>query len=196
MNHHGLILCKLRELNHFTIKQAATYIGRSAGWLSSVESGQGACRIHLEEFNRIVTAYNGDRHRKHFSMWIANAQKASIKSEGIQFTGSILKYLRKKAQLSLDQVAAKVGFSIAYLSYLENGVKPLTPDLRDKLTVLYGYSPKSFRNFRNNETRAKNIPSRYKLDLLIKQLSDEQLEKILVFAVQSISKPTMLETKQ
>jgi len=59
MDHYGVVLRKLRELNQLPIKQAAARIKRSAGWLSEIENGRGAARIHPQEFERIVAAYGG-----------------------------------------------------------------------------------------------------------------------------------------
>lgn len=42
MNHYGVILRKLREINRLPIKEAAKKIERSAGWLSEIENGKGA----------------------------------------------------------------------------------------------------------------------------------------------------------
>jgi hypothetical protein len=49
---------------------------------------------------------------------------------------------------------------------------------------LYGYSPSSFKNFTTEDKRAKNIPVRYKLDILLKQMGDGNIEKLFGFAIQ------------
>lgn len=187
MNNYGVILRKLRELNRLTIKQAAKRIERSAGWLSQIENEKGAARIHPQEFERIVAAYNGQSYRKQFGAWVAKAHKSISAPSEVEFSGSVLKYLRKKAKLTLADVAKKIGLSKAYLSALENGVKPLSLELRNRLMSVYGYSPSSFKNFATEDKRAKNIPVRYKLDLLLKQMDEPRIEKILAFALESIN---------
>ena len=190
MNNYGVILRKLRELNRLTIKQAAKRIERSAGWLSEIENGKGAARIHPQEFERVVATLNGEPYRKQFGIWVAKAHKPDSPLNEVEFGGSVLKYLRKKANLTLADAANKIGISKSYLSSLENGVKPLSTELRDQLMRVYGYSPSSFKNFTTEDKRAKNIPVRYKLDLLLKQMDELRIEKVFAFALESISQPT------
>lgn len=186
MNNYGVILRKLRELNRLTIKQAARRIERSAGWLSEIENGKGAARIHPQEFERVVAAYKGEPYRKQFGIWVAKAHKPTSTRTEIEFSGSVLKYLRKKAHLTLADAAKKMGLSKSYLSALENGVKPLSTELRNQLMLVYGYSPSSFKNFATEDKRAKNIPIRYKLDLLLRQMDEPRIEKVFAFALESI----------
>ena len=194
MSHYGVILRKLRELNQLSIKEAAKRVGRSAGWLSEIENGKGAARIHPQEFERIVAAYDGEPYRKQFGIWAAKAHKPTSAPREIQFSGSVLKYLRNKAKLTLEAAAQEAGLSKCYLSYLENGVKPLSNDLRDRLMQVYGYSPSSFKNFTTEDKRAKNIPVRYKLDLLLKQMDETRIQKVFAFALESFGKPSHQET--
>ncbi|MFP5458504.1 MAG: hypothetical protein ACLGG7_07210, partial [Bacteriovoracia bacterium] len=84
----------------------------------------------------------------------------------------------------IGDAAGKVGLSSCYLSYLETGVKPLSNDLRDKLMRLYGYSPASFKNFTTEDKRSKNIPTRYKLGVLLRHLSEAEIEKVFAFALE------------
>lgn len=187
MNNYGVILQKLRELNRLTIKQAAKRIDRSAGWLSEIENGKGAARIHPQEFERIVAAFNGDSYRKQFGIWVAKAHKPTSTPSEVEFSGSVLKYLRKKAHLTLADAARRIGLSKSYLSALENGVKPLSAELRDQFMRMYGYSPSSFKNFATEDKRAKSIPVRYKLDILLKQMDESRIEGIFAFALESIN---------
>jgi hypothetical protein len=48
---------------------------------------------------------------------------------------------------------------------------------------VYGYSPASFKNFTTEDKRSKNVPARYKLTLLLRQLDDTRVEKVLRFAL-------------
>ncbi len=182
MNHYGVILKKLRELNQLTVKQAAQKIGRSSGWISQVENNRGAARLKAEVFERIIVAYNGESYRKQFGAWISRSKIQEQAPQEISFEGSILKYLRTKAGLTVQQGAKKAGLSKGHLSDLENGVKRLSGELRDKLMRIYGYSPASFRNFTDADKRAKNIPTRYKLNLLLGKLSESEIEKVFAFA--------------
>ncbi len=49
---------------------------------------------------------------------------------------------------------------------------------RDQLMTVYGYSPSSFKNFATEDKRAKNIPTRYKLNLLLFQMDEERIERL------------------
>jgi transcriptional regulator with XRE-family HTH domain len=157
MNHYGVILRKLRLLNKLQIKTAAARIGRSAGWLSEIENGKGAARIHAQEFDRIVAVYGGEAYRKQFGIWVAKANKPEAPQGELSFAGPVLKYLRVKAGRSVAAAAREAGISRCYLSYLETGVKPLSNERRDQLMRLYGYSPGSYKNFTTEDKRAKNI---------------------------------------
>jgi len=191
MDYYGVILRKLRELNHLTVKQAARQIGRSAGWISQIENCKGAARLKESEFERIVAAYNGEPYRKQFGGWITRT-KLDEKQDPreIVFDGSILKYLREKADFTLEKAAKKVGISKGHLSALESGRKRLSLELRNKLLQVYGYSPASFKNFTTEDKRAKNIPVRYKLDILLGKLSDNEIEKVFSYTLESVSGQT------
>ena len=186
MENYGVILRKLRELKKLPIKQAAKHIGRSAGWLSEVENGRGNARLSPREFERIVEAYEGEAYRKQFGLWIAKAKKpSSLPPEGVSMTGAILKYLRKKAKLTLNQAGQKVGLSGRTISAMELGRRKIKPELKDQLTRIYGYSPSSFKNFTTEDKRSKNIPAQFKLDILLKQMDEARLENMLAFVIQS-----------
>ncbi len=195
MEHYGVILRKLRELNQLTIKQAASRIERSAGWLSEIEGGRGFSKLHPREFDRIVAIYGGDRYRNKFGIWIAKAKAPYTSPKEVVFNGAILKHLRKKAKLTLDEAAAKIGLSGRYLSAMETGRRKLSSQVRDQLLPVYGYSPSSFKNFATEDKRAKNIPARYKLESLLKQLDDSGIEKLFAFALESIGNQTHQQTK-
>ena len=185
MDHYGVILRKLREINQLSIKRAAAKIGRSAGWLSEIENGKGAARIHSQEFERIVTAYEGETHRKQFGIWVAKKNKTDKSNQQVSYSGAILKYLRKKAKLTIEEAAKRASLSKCYMSYLENGVKPLSNDLRNQLLGIYGYSPSSFKNFTTEDKRANNIPVRYKLDILLSQMDEQGIKRLFTMAISS-----------
>ncbi len=186
MNNYGVILKKLRLVNRLTIKEAAKKIEKSTGWICNVENGNGHARIFPDEFERIVNAYGGEEYRKQFGAWIAKSKIQE--SNGLadsSFGGSVLKYLRTKKDMSLAEAGLRAGLTASYLSYLETGKKRLSPRLRDRLMNVYGYSPSSFKNFASEDKRAKNIPVKYKLDALLKQLDNEKIEKIFKFAMET-----------
>ena len=183
MDHYGIILRQLRLLNKLSVKAAAARIERSTGWISEIENTIGSARIHPQEFERIVAAYGGERYRKQFGIWVAKAHKPPTFVKDISTGGAILKYLRKKAELTLEAVAKEVGFSACYLSAIETGSKALPAPLRDSLMRVYGYSPSSFKNFATEDKRAKNVPERYRIAVLLKQMDDRAVEKVLGFAL-------------
>ncbi|MER2513213.1 MAG: helix-turn-helix transcriptional regulator [Nitrosomonas ureae] len=192
MDHYGVILRKLRELKRLPIKQAAKHIGRSAGWLSEVENGRGYARLRPAEFERIVEAYGGEMYRKHFGLWIAKSKSPTpLDSENVCLNGAILKYLRKKAKMTLAQAGQSVGLSGRTISAMELGKRTIRPELKDQLTRLYGYSPSSFKNFTTEDKRAKNIPALYKLNLLIHQLDPANIERVFAFALQNTTSNTI-----
>jgi transcriptional regulator with XRE-family HTH domain len=176
---------KLRELNQLHLKAAAKHIGRSAGWLSEIENNRGNARISQAEFDRIVKVYGGESQKKQFGAWVARAEKTNATGASkICLDGSVLKFLRNKAELTLAEVAKATNLSKTYLSYLENGKKPVSKGLRDRLLGVYGYSPSSFKNFTTKDKRSASIPTRYKLQILLGHLEEEQIQKVLIFANQ------------
>ena len=189
MNHYGVILKQLRLVQKLPIKAAAQKVGRSAGWLSEIENEKGAARIHPTEFERIVAAYGGEAYRKQFGIWVAKGHKLDTPIRDKSLGGAVLKFLRKKAGIRLEAAAAKIGHSPSYLSRIETGMRVLSPDLRDKLMQVYGYSPGSFKNFTTDDKRAKNVPARYKLNLLLKQMSDAGIERMLSLALSASQEP-------
>ena len=103
----------------------------------------------------------------------------------IGFDGAILRYLRIKAKLSIEEAAIKVGLSRPHLGNIERGRRSVSTALRNELLGVYGYSSSSYRNFTTEDKRAKNIPVRFKLDILIAQMSEETTEKVFAFALQN-----------
>ncbi|OQW48814.1 MAG: hypothetical protein A4S09_13530 [Proteobacteria bacterium SG_bin7] len=181
MDHYGVILRKLREINRLTVKHAAQKIGRSSGWISQIENGKGLVRLDEIEFERIVGLYNGEAYRKQFGAWISRSKINQQVAKEIVFDGSILKYLRNKAGLTLIEAAKSVGISFGHLSDLENGEKSVSEDIKNHLMKVYGYSPLSFRNFTGDDKRANNIPVRYKLGIALRKMSDSDIEAVFNF---------------
>ena len=192
MNSNGVILRKLRIINRLTIKEAAKKIGKSAGWISEAENAKGATRIYPDELARVLKAYGGDGYKKQFGAWVRAERVSKDASEEISFDGAVLKYLRLKVGFNLQQASKRADISSAYLSYLENGQKRLTLKLREKLMRNYGYSPSSFKNFASLDKRASNVPTRYKLQALLKNFDEMRIEQIFKFA-QTVNKSPSLK---
>lgn len=181
MNNYGFILLKIRKEKGLTIKQAAQKIGRSTGWLSGIESGKARLPLSEKEYDRILKVYGVEKDIKKFAAWVT-AKVKTEKKEVASFDGAILKHLRKKKCLSLEQVSNTLNLSKGYLSKLECGQKPISKELKDKLLEVYGYNPGSYKNFTTNDQRAKSIPCLYKLNILLNGIPDEKVEEIFEFA--------------
>lgn len=182
----GVILKKLREINQLSLKQAAQKIERSVGWLSEVENNKGYSRIMPHEFEKIIAIYGGDSYRKQFGGWIARSKISEQKPRSLNFDGPILKYLRSKAKLTLEQVAVKMKMSAGYLADIENGNRRVDLEFRNQLLGVYGYSPSSFKNFSSEDKRAGNIPLRDKLNVILRNLNDSDIERIFNFAMENL----------
>jgi transcriptional regulator with XRE-family HTH domain len=185
MDQQGVVLRKLRQLNGLSVKQASEKIGRSGGWLSEIENGRGSARIHSREFERIVSVYDGERYRKQFSIWIANAHKTGHGNEyEISFTGAVLKFVRIKAGYRLTAAAQSLGMGKSQLSKIEHGQCAVSNELRDRVMRFYGYSPASFKNFASEDKRAKSVPVQFKLDILLNHMSSKAIEALFSTAIQ------------
>lgn len=185
MEQQGVVLRKLRQLNGLSVKRASEKIGRSAGWLSEIENGTGFARIYPAEFERIVSVYEGERYRKQFTIWIANAYKSQQGIEPvISFTGAVLKFIRIKTGHQLTAAAERLDITKGYLSKIERGQCHISNELRDRIMKFYGYSPASFKNFASEDKRSKSVPLKFKLDILINQMSEKGLEALFSSAVQ------------
>jgi len=179
MSNYGLILKQLRNINGDSLKTAAKKIGKSVGWLSEVENGRGLSTLKPTEFERIVKLFGGDKHRELFKTWVAVERNKGRSDQSLD--GAVLKYIRERKELSLDEASRKVGLSKRYLTNLENGHKPLNVDLRSRIMVAYGYAPSSFRNLSADEKRSKAVPARYKINILLNQLGETELCSVLEF---------------
>lgn len=185
MNNYGVVLKRLRKDRGLTIKQASETINRGVGWLCEVENSNGTARIDTQEFERIVKAYGAAYEPQKFSGWTTLEAKMS-KKRSLQFDGAILKYLRQKAKLNLNEASKILGVANGYLSDLENGRKSVNLTMRNKIMGVYNYSPSSFKNFNSEDKRAKNIPVKFKLNIILNHLDENALGEILEAAIQKI----------
>ncbi|WP_412992781.1 helix-turn-helix transcriptional regulator [Neobacillus sp. 3P2-tot-E-2] len=55
---------------------------------------------------------------------------------------SPIKKLRFFAELSQGSLASRLGISQSYLSYLERGKRPITPEISKKIEEVFGFSIK------------------------------------------------------
>ena len=185
MDNERVILKKLREVNGFTIRQAAKQIGRSPSWLSETERGIRKCALSIKDKEKLMQLYNATKYQKQFGGWLASAKKEANKSKKIpsySFDGAIYKYLRiKKAKMTLKKAAKHLKVSISYLSMLESGKRISTKEMKEKILNLYGYNVSSFKNFTTPGKRGNNIPKKYKLNILLNSLTDDHINKIFEF---------------
>jgi transcriptional regulator with XRE-family HTH domain len=186
MENHGLIIRQLRKRAGLTIHAAAKKLDRSVGWLSEVENGRGAARLTEREFERIVDALDGAKHRALFRIWVANHKNRARAAK--TFDGAVLKFIRVKKELGLIEAAQETGLSVGYLSKIETGAKPVTVEMRNRILAAYGYSPSSWKNLATDPVRSKAVPLRYKLEILLSGLSERQIETVFDF-VQSVTQP-------
>ncbi len=183
MEQERVILKKLREQNKLTLNQATELIGRSKGWLSEVENNKGRSILRPKEFKRIYDLYNGDKYKRYFGAWVKIAHTPKVKQNSI-FDGAIYKFLRnKKANLTTEYAAKKIGISSSYLSKIENGLKHPHKALKEKILKVYGYSSNSWKNFTTQDKRGKSVPIIYKLNILLGRLDESALAEILDFAI-------------
>ena len=183
MDKQRVILKQLRIVNGYKIKEAATLVGRSAGWLSEIESHSGASTLRPKEYERIYHIYNGDRYKKQFGVWLRNSAQNVAKPKH-NFDGAIYHFLRTyKAKVTQNQAAKMIGVSTGYLSKIENGEKRVNDSLKAKILAAYGYKVSSFRNFATADKRAKSVPTSYRLSILIRSLRESEIEALFEFAL-------------
>lgn len=180
---YGLVIRRLRRLNGLNLREAAKKMNKSPGWLSEIENQKGKSRLSKDEFDCIVHLFNGDRHRKHFYRWTGKELKKSKSKNETIFDGAVFRHLRNKKQLNLKQAAVALGLSKSQLSNIETGRRTVDEDRKAKIMALYGYKRESFKNFSTNDKRGSSIPSQYKLDIVLRLLSEEIKAKVLDFAI-------------
>ncbi len=180
MDNYGLIIRHLRKLSKLNVRQAADKIQRSIGWLSEIENSRGTARLTEREFNRIVELLDGNHHKPMFKTWIST-QKRSEQSERA-FDGAVLKYIRMKKELNLKEASRLSGLSMPQLSKFETGHKLVSLETRNRVMLAYGYSPSSFKNLSTDRIRSRAVPFSFKLEILLKNLPENQIEKVFCFA--------------
>ncbi|MFN9066130.1 MAG: helix-turn-helix domain-containing protein, partial [Bdellovibrionales bacterium] len=190
MDNAGVIIQHLRTLAGLSVRETAKKINRSVGWLSEIENSQGTARISEIEFNRIVETLGGSKHRALFKTWVANAKNRERLDKS--FDGAVLKFIRIKKGLSLDKACELTKLSASYLSKLENGHKPVTLEMRNRIMQGYGYSPSSFKNLATDPVRSKAVTLRYKLEILLNELETEKIASVFEFVrnIVALAEPT------
>jgi transcriptional regulator with XRE-family HTH domain len=180
---YGLILKLIRQKSDLSVRELARRIGKSIGWISEVENGSGLARLSEGEFNRLVGALGADKYRPMFKTWVANHKNAQHTDR--LFDGAVLKFVRKKKDLTLKEVAKRIELSSAHISRIERGRSPSSVELRKRYMEACGYSASSFKNLSSNPKRSKLVPSKFKLEILLKQLPESRFDDLLKY-IQSI----------
>ena len=106
MKNRGVVLRKLRQVNKLNLKQAASVIGCSVGWLSEIENKSEKCRLDDSEYQRILAIYKGDEHKKLIHACLSQTKSAK-KEKTVSYDGPILKYLRLKSNPDLNSALQK-----------------------------------------------------------------------------------------
>lgn len=189
MDNYGLIIQHLRTLSGLSVQQTAKKINRSVGWLSEIENNSGRCRLTETEFNRIVEVLNGKKHRATFKTWIAGFKNRE-RLEKV-FDGAVLKFIRIKKGLSLERASKLAKLSKAQLSKMENGLKPVSFEIRNQIMIAYGYSPTSFKNLSSDPVRSKAVPIEFKLTILLNALGDDQIANVFQYAQSFLGDPNV-----
>lgn len=124
------------------------------------------------------------KHRPMFRMWVANSTK--FKNIDRSLEGAVLKFVRLKKGLALEDLGGELKISARHLSRVEKGIIQPTVELRKKVLVACDYSPASFKNLYADPERSKAVPARFKLDILLGRLPEEKLQKVYGFVEQLI----------
>jgi transcriptional regulator with XRE-family HTH domain len=169
-----MIIRLLRKRAGFSIHKTANLIRKSAGWLCEIENGQRNSQLSAVDFDRVVEILGGAGERHQFKTWIAGLKNQDRSNK--VFDGAVLKFIRIKKGLSLSSGARKIGISKGYLSKLETGAAPISLERRNQIMIAYGYNPSSFKNLSTDPVRSKAVPSRFKFQIMMQQLSAEQAE--------------------
>jgi transcriptional regulator with XRE-family HTH domain len=173
---HGIVVRELRKRLGLSLQIAARRIGKSVGWLSEIENCRGESRLGKVALERIVTLLDGERHRPMFKTWIANHKNEERRNR--TFDGAILRHARNRRGLSVTAASELLSMSKGYLSRLERGICHVTLPLRNRILVGYGYSTESFKNWSTDPVKSKAVPLKYKFDVLMQNISDEDAEII------------------
>ncbi len=179
MNNHSVIIKKMRKDSNLSIKLAAQRVGKSTGWLSEVENAK--MNINKETFLQLVNCYGLEKELRRYQLWATSHRKQEEGSK-VWYEGAIYKHLRCTKKLSLIQAAQLLGVSKSHLSNIEVGRRKVDPEFKSKILEVYGYKRASFHNYVNRKDRADNIPVEFRLKILIRNLAQENLEKVFEFA--------------
>jgi len=131
--HYGVILKRLRQIESLSVQMFGKRIGKSTGWVSQVENEKGDTRLSETEFNRIVEICGAEKHREMFRTWVANHNNGERVDR--TYDGAVLKFIRLKKDLNLNNAAKAAGLSAGYLSKLERGLRPATSELRKQIML-------------------------------------------------------------
>lgn len=179
---YGIILKVIREQSRMSVRNFAQKIGRSSGWLSEVENEKGTARIKTEDFDYIVSTLGLDKQRSQFRTWVANYRNTQKIDRA--YEGAVLKHIRLRRKIKLNEVSLKSGLSIKEISLIENGKREPTLATRNSILKACGYSPASFKNFATDPVRSKAVPAELKLRILIKRLSEREISQLFEFGEQ------------
>lgn len=173
---NGVIIRNLRKQESMSVREFSKKIERSLGWLSDVENCTGKCHASKEELDRIVEVLGAAKHRPMFRTWLANSKKFDHVDRSLE--GAVLKHVRLKKGLTLDELSGKVTLSKWQLSRIENGRTAPTVEQRKEVLIACGYSPASFKNLYTDSERSKSVSARYKLEILLNRMSESKIQKI------------------
>lgn len=184
---NGVIIRQLRKLENMSVREFSKKIGRSTGWLSDVENCTGRCNAPKEELDRIVEVLGAANRRPMFRTWVANSKKFDHVDRSME--GAVLKHVRLKAELTLDELSQKVGISKWRLSRMENGHKAPTVEQRKVVLMACGYSPSSFKNLYADPERSKRVSAKFKIDILLNRMSEEMVRELYAHAEKLLEAP-------
>lgn len=190
MDNHGIIINRLRIMSGLSVQQVARKIGRSKGWLSEIENNSGRSKITEPIFESIVNILDGNSHRSMFKTWVASAKNKS--SNAAFFDGAVLRFIRHKKQLCLTDAAKTTGLSKSQISKIEKGIKQITTTTRNRIMVAYGYNPTSFKNLSSDPVRSKVVPKIYKLEILLKHMSEENINDLFTYAFEKFENQKLI----
>jgi transcriptional regulator with XRE-family HTH domain len=182
MKNQAVILKRLRELKGLTVAEAASQLKCSVGWLSGIENDNSLCKIDQQRLQNILQFYEFDQQKEVIRGWLSRQLSEQGRAEQLNLDGSILRFMREKANLTLSEASKLTGKSSANLGKIENGYRPISRKHRDFLVSCYGFSPSSFNNYTSMERHGHLVPIRYRLNILVRKLSDENLNRVFGFA--------------
>lgn len=176
---YGLILKLLRQQMRLSVREFSKKIAKSTGWISEIENGRGTARLTEAEFDALVELLGASKWRGQFKTWVANYKNAERVDRTLE--GAILKYVRLKNGIRLEDAATAAKLSACYLSRIENGHKPPPLEVRNRILIACGYSPGSFKNLSSDPIKSRAVPNSYKLTILLKKLPLSKVDEVFEF---------------